>query len=331
MTLLDVFVSVVVPLRDDRDIVVSFVDELVGVLRGSVSHYEVILVDQGSTDDTVDAVRGLLERLDHLRLLRLARPFGAETAILAGLETVIGDFVVVMMPDTDPPQLVPELVATARAGHDIVSGVRADAARDPLYMRVLGPAFYAYCNRVLKLALPPHTTELRVLSRQVVNAVIRSRDMMRFMRMYSAYVGYPSTVVSYRPHSRRGRPRRRSFGEIMQRSIGIIVANSTHPLRVISVLGVLISGANALYAGYVLLTYLLARDVAPGWATLSLQASVMFLFLFLTQAILCEYIGRLLQEGSRVPDFHVLEERHSAVLLDEDRRKNVVGGEDGRP
>ncbi len=328
MTKVDTLVSVVAPLHNDGDIVASFVEELFPILRDNYTHFEVVLVDDGSTDNTLQKVDELLARFDFLRMIRLSREFGHEVAILAGLETVIGDFVVVMLPDTDPPGLVPSMVEHSRSGFDIVSGTRRLHGPQPLFMRLFAPVFYWYCNRILRLAIPENTTEFRVLSRQVVNAIIRTRDLMRFMRMYSAYVGFPSTTVEYDTESRRGRMRRRSFGEVMRRSIGIIVANSTHPLRVVSVLGIAISGLNALYAGYVVLTYLLKKDVAPGWSTLSLQIAVMFFFLFLVLAVLSAYVGRLLQEGNQVPQYHVIEERQSSVLPDADGRGNVVSRSD---
>ena len=306
MTKVDTLVSVVAPLHNDGDIVASFVEELFPILRDNYTHFEVVLVDDGSTDNTLQKVDELLARFDFLRMIRLSREFGHEVAILAGLETVIGDFVVVMLPDTDPPGLVPSMVEHSRSGFDIVSGTRRLHGPQPLFMRLFAPVFYWYCNRILRLAIPENTTE----------------------RMYSAYVGFPSTTVEYDTESRRGRMRRRSFGEVMRRSIGIIVANSTHPLRVVSVLGIAISGLNALYAGYVVLTYLLKKDVAPGWSTLSLQIAVMFFFLFLVLAVLSAYVGRLLQEGNQVPQYHVIEERQSSVLPDADGRGNVVSRSD---
>jgi polyisoprenyl-phosphate glycosyltransferase len=320
----DTFVSVIAPLHDDGDIVSSFVEDLFPILRDRYSHFEIVLVDDGSNDDTLQVVDALLTRFHFVRLIRLSKRFGDEVAILAGMETVIGDFVVVMLPDTDPPELVPSMIETSRAGFDIVSGTRRIQGRQPIFMRLFAPIFYWYCNRVLRLSIPENTTEFRVLSRQVVNAVIRTRDLMRFMRMYSAYVGFPNTTMEYDKGSRRGTPRRRTLTALMSRSVGIIVANSTHPLRVVSVLGILISGLNAMYAGYVVLTYLFKADVAPGWATLSLQISMMFFFMFLVLAVLSAYIGRLLQEGNRVPQYYVLEERQSSVLVEDDGRKNVV-------
>ena len=119
-------ISVVAPLEGDTspEAVEAFVEETVAVLRGVVTHHEIILVDDGAADETVARVRALLERYDFVRFLRLSRHFGEETAITAGLDAAIGDYVIVMLPNMDPPSLIPEFFERARADADIVYGVR---------------------------------------------------------------------------------------------------------------------------------------------------------------------------------------------------------------
>lgn len=324
MALSDCFVSVVAPLHNDCDIIAAFIEEISGVVQRNYAHYEIVLVDDGSTDDTAAKVCELLGQYECIRLIRLSRRFGYETAILAGLESVIGDFVAVMMPDSDPPELVPSIIETARQGAGMVTGVRSSRKGQSLLMRMGAALFYWYCNRFLKMSIPRNSTYYRVLTRQVVNAIIRIKDRMRSLRIYAAYVGFPNATFDYEPMSRRGASRNRTFLESVRLAVGTVVANSTHPLRVVSVMGIVISGLNGLYAGYVLLAKFFADEIAAGWAGLSLQSAAMFFFLFLALAVLCEYVGRILGESGDRPLYYVLEEHKSSVLLDEDARKNVV-------
>lgn len=324
MAVSDCFVSVVAPLHNDCDIIAAFIEEISGVVKRNYAHYEIVLVDDGSTDDTAAKVCELLGQYECIRLIRLSRRFGYETAILAGLESVIGDFVVVMMPDSDPPELVPSIIETARRGAGIVTGARSSREGESLLMRMGAALFYWYCNRVLKMSIPRNSTYYRVLTRQVVNAIIRIKDRMRSLRIYAAYVGFPNATFDYEPMSRRGAARNRTLLESVRLAVGTVVANSTHPLRVVSVMGIVISGLNGLYAGYVLLAKFFADEIAAGWAGLSLQSAAMFFFLFLALAVLCEYVGRILGESGDRPLYYVLEEKKSSVLMDEDARKNVV-------
>ncbi len=127
----DCVISVIAPLHNDSDIIDSFVGELADSLKNHFAVYEMVLVDDGSTDETVAKVNALLLRYQRIRLIRLSRGFGQEIAISAGLDSVIGDFVVVMLPDSDSPSLVPGMVNRARSGAEMVFGVRKSRASDP--------------------------------------------------------------------------------------------------------------------------------------------------------------------------------------------------------
>lgn len=132
----DCFVSLIAPLQDDAALVRPFVEEVGQLLEDHYTHYEIVLVDDGSRDETVQRVNELLGEQRHVRLIRLTRSFGQEIAISAGLDTVIGDFVVVMLPGVDPPALVPELVERCRGGADIVYGVRRTRVGEPWSSRL---------------------------------------------------------------------------------------------------------------------------------------------------------------------------------------------------
>jgi len=320
----DVFVSVVAPLRNDADIVAEFVEQTVGVLEAHYRNYELVLVDDGSQDDTGRIVPQLLERFACIRYIRLSRRFGQEIAIAAGLDTVIGDFVVVMLPDSDPTDLIPELVSRSRAGAGVVFGQRASRKTDPFWLRLGAGLFYWICNHLLGMNIPGHSTHFRVLSRQAVNAVLRMGDRTRYLRTLSAYVGYGSQALEYEPISRRARPRRKSPIEALRLAIDIVVSNSTRPLRLVSYVGLVMSLLFLLYIGYIVLIYLFKPDVAEGWVTLSAQSAVAFFFIFLLLTVFAEYLSALLGELKERPLYFVLDEKNSAGMLVDQERRNVV-------
>lgn len=324
MPVSDCFVSIVAPLYNDGDIVESFISDAIALLKREYANYELVLVDDGSSDDTTQKVTRLLEQHSCIRFVRLSRRFGTQAAITAGLDSVIGDFVVIMMPETDPPDLVPQMVEQCRRGVGVVIGIRRHRHHEPFYMRAGASLFYWLFNRVLQADLPRNSTDFRVLSRQSVNAIIRIKDRLRYLRTFCTYVGYGSTEFAYEPICRRARPRRKRFGEALSLAVRLIVANSTHPLRAASVLGGCLSLLSLIHVGYVALVYLLDPNVVAGWATQSLHSSVMFMFVFLILAVLCEYIGRLLEDVKDRPVYYLLEERTSSVLIADEERKNVV-------
>lgn len=320
----DCFVSVTAPLYNDGDIVEGYVEGVIGVLNREYANYELVLVDDGSTDDTVEKVTVLLNRLECIRLIRLSRWFGHETAVSAGLDSVIGDFVVVMTPDRDPPELIPQIVERCRKGLGIVFGIRRHRRDEPILLRIGARIFYWYLNRILKVSLPRNSTDFRVFSRQALNAMIRIKDRLRYFRTFCAYVGYGNESFTYDLVHRRKKPRVKGLVEAMRTGARMIVANSTHPLRMVSVLGLAMGFVSLLHIGYVVLVSLFDKDVVPGWATRSMHSSVMFLFMFLILSTLCKYIGRLLGEVADRPLYYVFEERNSTVLFADEDRKNVV-------
>lgn len=323
MATTDCFVSVVAAIGNDATIIDDFVRETMATLRSHYTNYELVLVDDGSEDQTVARVTALLGQYECMRLIRLSRRFGEEVAIFAGLDSVIGDFVVVMLPNSDPPQLIPEMVGLARQSGGIVFGV-AEAQKQSLRVRLGSALFYWYCRKVAHLNLPRNTTQFRVLSRQAVNALTQVKNMYRYLRVLSTHVGYRSRSFPYRPLNRSGESQARPFLHAMNAAIDIIVTTTGQPLRFVSWLGVLASLFNMAYAVYVVLIYAFKPQVAEGWTTLSLQNAAMFFFVFLILTVTSEYLGHILVETKERPLYYVLEERNSAVLIADEDRKNVV-------
>ena len=324
MTKADLFVSVVAPLRDDAQIVEAFLREVSAVLSAHYANYEVVLVDDASEDDTVARVESLLTKIQCVRIIRLSRSFGVEVAITAGLESAIGDYVVIMMPETDPPAMIPEIVEACRQGVGIVTGIaETDRRRSPA-ARLMAAAFHWYARRFWRTNVMLGATHFRVLSRQAVNAFTKIRDAYRQLRWFSAAVGFRSYSFTYTPLHRTGRSGQRSFWAHANEAIELIIVNSRHPLRFASHLGLLASLINLLYLGYVVIVYLFRETVAEGWTTLSLQQGVMFFLVFVVLTVLCEYTGRILEETRSRPLYFVMDEKNSSVLLNDFERRNVV-------
>ena len=319
----DVFVSVVAPLHDPGALLERFVGETVAVLRQAFRHFELIVIDDGSRTIARGDWDAVLATHDGVRVLHLSREFGEEQAIAAGLDAAIGDFVVTMSPGVDPPALIPALVQRARDGADVVLGVRQSRAGDPWWLRAGAGLFYWYARRVMRLDLPANATHFRCLSRQALNALNKLRETGSRLRVFSSFIGYASAPFPYEAMPQTTRSRSRSFGEAVGLALAMVLDNTAHPLRIASLLGVVAALLNLSYAAYVLTTYALRNDVAPGWATMSLTNAAQFFFLSIILAVLCEYVGRLPRRFSSEPGYYIREERSSAVLLREDG-PNVV-------
>jgi hypothetical protein len=175
----------------------------------------------------------------------------------------------------------------------------------------------------MRLNVPANATHFRCLSRQALNALNKLRETGSRLRVFSSYIGYASAPFAYDPIGETRRSRSRTPAEAVGLALAMVLDNTVHPLRLASLLGVAAAVLNLSYATYVVITYSIRRDLAPGWVTISLTNAAQFFFLSLMLAVLCEYVGRLPRRFSSDPGYYVREERSSAVLIHEER-PNVV-------
>ena len=318
----DTMVSVVAPIRDVT-ILREFVAEVLGVLQEHYRNYELILVDEHSTDETVDIVDELMATNACMRLIRLSRSFGTDVAITAGLDASIGDYVVVMRPQSDPPSEIPAMLQAAAGGRVVFGTTERESRRGPL-VRHGRKAFFWLIHRVLPSTPSPDATGFCVLSRRVVNAITRIKARHRHVGFLSCTAGYALAYYPYRQIARRPQGHIRPLREAVEEAISIFVTNSFFPLRLASTVGAFAALLNLAYVLYVVAVNLVKRQVAEGWTTLSLQISVMFLFVFVNFIIVSEYIARIIQESQDRPTYHVLDERSSSVRIHDPERRNVV-------
>jgi glycosyltransferase involved in cell wall biosynthesis len=322
--MMDCFASVVAPVRNDSAIIEAFIEETVPILRDNFKNYELILIDDGSQDDTVSKIQGMLARFQGIRLMRLSRRFGEEVAISAGLETVIGDFVVVMLPFMDPPRLIPALVERSMEGVDVVFGVSSTPGHKGWFYSTCSTLFFWYCERFLQVQLPKNSTQLRCLSRKALNAITQIKDSYRYLRHFSSYVGYPQQQFLYTPIDRGAHQHQKGVLAAINTGLDLIVENSRHPLRTVTWAGVAAGIINIIYVLVITLIYFFKSDLTRGWTSLSLQSAGQFFLLTLMFTILSEYVGRILERLRDRPFYYVMDEMMSSVLLVDRNRFNVV-------
>lgn len=317
------FVSVVAAFADAEALVDGFVTDCLAVLAANYRDYELIVVDDASADGTAARMEKLLAGRPALRLIRLARPYGPDVALTAGLDSAIGDVIVLMQPERDPPAEIPALLRLAAVGHGVVTGVAPHRPGEPVWRRVLRRGFYSLCNRLLGIRYPHGATRFQALSRAAASAASRVRRKSPQFPVLAAQLGFGGATHPYtpKPHPAGGP---RGLRGLIDRALSVMVLNSLSPLRLVSYLGVGAGLLNLLYAGYVVGVNLFRSHVAEGWTTLSLQMALMFFLVFAILVMVCEYVGRTLEEAQEKPIYHVLDERHGSELLRLSDERNVL-------
>ena len=301
--------SVVVPMLNEERGVEPLVGRLKPVLEGLDLEWEVVFVDDGSTDGTLARLRALNAQDGRLKAISLSRNFGKEIATAAGLSYVKGDAAVLMDADLQhPPELIRDFVAHWRAGFEIVYGQRRDRDADTFLHRWAARAFYITFQKLSGTALPAGAGDFRLLDRKAVDAMNRMRERVRFNKGLFAWMGFRSTGVPFKVPPRQGsggsrwRPR-----QLLRFGLDGIASFTTIPLRVWSYLGLLISLFAFGYAALFLLKTLLFGIDVPGFPTLVI--SVMFFagVQLLSLGIIGEYLGRIYEEVKGRPLYIVSE------------------------
>lgn len=317
-------VSIVVPLQQDAQLLESMVIELDRVIGSAYRLFEIVLVDDGSTDETTAVVQPLLKKVQRIRYMRLSRPFGRDVALSAGIESAIGDFVVTLDLRTDPVEVIPRMIDLCRQSGGIVHGMADNPLTRSFAREWIGSAFRNYCRKHLGVDIKRGVSDLRVMSRQAVNALLQVREHSRYLRVLTLTLGYQHEFFQYTIQKRAGGPRRTTWRSDLTTAVDLLAANTRHPLRMVTAAGLLGTFLNLLYAVYVVGVFIMKSTVVAGWTTRSLQLSGMFFFVCLILAVLSEYVGTILVEVRSRPLYFIAQEANSSVLLENTVLSSIV-------
>ena len=262
----------------------------------------VLYVDDGSRDGTWDVLQQLAASDPRVALLRLARNFGKEPALTAGLDHVDTDAAIVLDADgQDPPELVPAFVAKWREGYDVVYGTRSRRDGESWFKRFTAAAFYRVMNRLSNIPVPPDTGDFRLVSRRVLDALRQTRERQRFMKGLFAWVGFRQAALAYERAPRVAGRSKFSYWRLWNLALEGITSFSTLPLRMATYIGVLTALVAFGWGSWIIARTLLWGDPVQGWP--SLMTVVLFLggIQLMALGIVGEYLGRTYIEVKQRP------------------------------
>lgn len=299
--------SVVVPMFNEAQVVEIFHDRITAALR-PLPDYELIVVDDGSGDQTYSILQRLAQTDRRLRIVRLSRNFGHQTAITAGIDLASGDTVTVIDADLqDPPELIPELIARWREGADIVFAIREKRMGESWFKRTTASVFYRLLVKIARTDIPLDAGDFRLMSRKAVEGLKAMREHSRYIRGLVGWIGLERAYVTYRRDPRAAGETKYPLAKMLRLAADGIVSFSTRPLQLATLLGMAAAGLAFLYAAYVLWMRFASSAVVEGWS--SLMIVVLFLggVQLLTVGIIGEYIGRIYDEVRSRPLYMVNE------------------------
>jgi glycosyltransferase involved in cell wall biosynthesis len=303
-------ISVVVPAYNEERNVDVLYRRVSEIMDGAVGRddWELLFVDDGSTDDTWRAIDGLNANDVRVRGLRLSRNFGHQSALLAGLAAARGRAVISMDADLQhPPEIVPQLIRKWQQGFQIVHGIRRDPPNLSWFKRSSSKLYYRMFSFLSGVDIEPGSADFRLLDRQVLDEILKFEEEGLFLRGIVHWVGYATASVPFDCAPRHAGTSKYNLRKMITLGWHGVSSFSLVPLRIAMTIGLLSSTLAFVGVLYAIIGKWLDKEAIPGWASSVAISSFLFGVLFVFLAILAEYVGRIVVEVRRRPRFLVRE------------------------
>jgi glycosyltransferase involved in cell wall biosynthesis len=295
-------ISIVCPLYNEQHMVSVFIDEVTSVLDDINLDYELICVNDGSDDRTLNELITKKNNHPSMRIINLSRNFGKEAALTAGLDASTGEVVIPIDADLQhPPELIKEFIKKWNEGYDVVLAKSIDRSVDSSAKRLTSRWFYSVYNRISDIKLPENVGDYRLMTRRVVESLKQLPENQRFMKGIFAWVGYPATTVEYSIGERLAGTSRFHGWKLWNLALDGLTSFSTTPIRIWLYIGALVSLVSFFYGSLIVIKTVFFGVDVPGYA--SLMTIILFLggIQLIGIGVLGEYIGRMYIEAKRRP------------------------------
>ena len=299
--------SIVVPCFNEEESVGIFLKEIQKALVGY--NFEIIYINDGSSDNTLKNIKDISNENPNIKYISFSRNFGKESAIYAGLQNASGDLICVMDVDLQhPPDLLPEMIETiSNEDYDIVAARRVSRKGEPAIKSFFSRLFYKLFNRISEMDLVEGATDYRMMTRQVVDSILQLTEYNRFSKGLFHWVGFNTKWIDYENVERFAGETTWSFWGLVKYSVEGIVAFTTLPLSISTLLGTIISVIAFIYMVFIIAKYLLYSDPVQGFATIMCGILLLGGIQLLSIGVLGKYLEKTYIETKNRPIFIVKE------------------------
>lgn len=300
-------ISIVVPVFNEQENILELVDSLKKVLEPLLPDYEIIFVDDASTDHTLRIIKELTRENPKIKFMSFSRNFGQQAAITAGIDFAVGKAIITMDADLqDPPHLIPEMIRTWQAGSDIVLMRRAHR-NDGFFKRITASAYYYLLTQFSEYKFKGNVGEFRLIDKKVADELKNLKEKTRYLRGMIIWMGYTLTYLDYDRPNRKSGKTGFSLLKMIRLAMNGILDFSLLPLRLGLVVGVFVVIVGFLFLGYIVIDIFLHDVVYPLYKWLSVVTFIFTGFLFILIWILGEYIGKIYNEVKNRPIYLIRE------------------------
>lgn len=320
--------SVVVPAFNEESCIDEFYRVVSSQLDQVTSSWEIIFVDDGSRDRTVQRLLAIREKDSRVKILCFARNFGNQIATSAGLRFSEGEAVITMDADLQhPPEMIAEMVQLWKEGYHSVYTVRSYGKKTGFFKRKLSSLFAKTLNRFSDLSMPEGISDFRLLDRRIADYVNSMEENSRFLRAMISWLGFREIGIPYVANPRHQGETKFSLTKLIRLSVDGITSFSIRPLRWIIYLGMTVASLSLIYAGYVLYEVFVEGIITPGWPTLIVAVLFLGGVQLISTGVVGEYVGRTFMESKRRPLF-VIQEKHG---IDSEEKASPLDADFSQP
>jgi len=298
-----IYYSVVVPVFNEQEVLEEFYKRLFVVMERLSESYEIIFVNDGSKDKSLEIMRGLQGKNSGIKVLDFSRNFGHQIAITAGMDYSKGRAVIVIDADLqDPPEVIPDFIKKWKQGYDVVYGKREQRQGESIFKKLSAKIFYRILRTMTSIDIPVDAGDFRLIDRKVANVFSKQiRERNRYIRGLTSWVGFRQIGVLYKRDKRFAGKTKYPFSKMLKLGLDGISSFSNLPLKSVSYLGFLAAGGSFLYAIYAIVLKIFTDRPIHGWTSLILAVVFLGGVQLLSLGIIGEYIGRINDETKSRP------------------------------
>ncbi len=298
-----IYYSIVVPVFNEQEVLEEFYKRLFVVAEELNESYEIVFVNDGSEDESLNIMKQLQNRNSRIKILDFSRNFGHQIAITAGMDYSNGRAVIIIDADLqDPPEVISNFVEKWKQGYDIVYGVREQRQGESIFKKLSAKLFYRILRRMTNVDIPVDAGDFRLIDRKVVDVFSQQiREKNRYIRGLTSWVGFKQVGVLYKRDKRFAGETKYPLRKMVKLGLDGIISFSNIPLKIVSFFGFLAAGSSFLYAIYALAMRVFTNQTIPGWTSLVLAVVFLGGVQLLSLGLIGEYISRINDESKGRP------------------------------
>jgi dolichol-phosphate mannosyltransferase len=300
--------SIVIPLFNEEEVLKESYKKIKKVMDSIEENYELIFVNDGSKDNTLDIVKKLITKDKNIKFLSFSRNFGHQLAITAGMKHSTGEAVVVIDADLqDPPEIIIKMIEKWKIGYDVVYGKRVKRKGETLFKKLTAKIFYRFLDKLTDVDIPVDTGDFRLIDRKVCIALNAMPERSRYVRGLISWLGFKQTAVEFIREERFAGETKYPFKKMIKFALDAITSFSYKPLKLTIYFGVTVSFCSFIYLLIILFEKIFTINNVPGWTTIVALSLFFSGIMFCFMGIIGEYVGRIYEEVKGRPLFVIAE------------------------